>query len=67
MGKIWRCPVANLDYNDDEFVFTGASIVSTPEPASLALISIGILGVFSLKRRRLCQNRKLDLKGEEDF
>jgi hypothetical protein len=47
-------PNSDLDYNDDEFVFTGASIVPTPEPASLALISIGILGVFGLKRRRLC-------------
>jgi len=45
---------SDLDYNDDEFVFTGASIVGTPEPAGLALLGIGLLGVFAFRRRQLC-------------
>ena len=50
-------PGSDLNYNDDDFIFTGVSAPSvtgvTPEPASLALFGTGLLGVVGTMKRRM--------------
>lgn len=41
---------ADWDYND--FVFETSNIFATPEPASMLLLGVGILGLFGLRRRK---------------
>lgn len=45
-------PPSDLDYNDDEFVFTNVSTV-TPEPSSFILLGSGLLAAAGLVRRRM--------------
>jgi hypothetical protein len=45
---------SDLNYNDDDLVFAGvsqSSVSTTPEPASIALLATGIIGVLWLRRR----------------
>jgi hypothetical protein len=45
--------VSDLNYNDDSFVLTDVRTVSSvPEPVSLLLFGVGILGLAALSRRR---------------
>lgn len=41
---------SDLDYNDDQFVFVNAA--SAPEPATMALLGAGLLGLGAIRRRR---------------
>ncbi len=45
-------PGSDLDYNDDQFVFTNVAAVATPEPSSFLLLGAGILGLLAIKRRQ---------------
>lgn len=47
-------PGSDLDYNDDQFVVTDVKATAAPEPSSLLLMGIGVLGLFGLRRRQLC-------------
>jgi hypothetical protein len=43
----------DFNYNDETFVFTNVSTsTNVPEPSSLALMSIGALGFFAVRRRK---------------
>ncbi len=48
---------SDLDYNDDNFIFSNVSTVAaptvTPEPSTLALMGTGVLGAFGMLRRKL--------------
>ena len=46
------CP-ADLDYNDDTFIFTNISDPAVPEPNTLALLGTGVLSAAGLFRRRM--------------
>jgi hypothetical protein len=47
---IW---ISDLNYNDDSFVLTDVRMASSvPEPVSLLLFGIGILGLAALSRRK---------------
>jgi hypothetical protein len=45
--------VSDLDYNDDQLVFTDVSSAPTPEPESLFLLGTGLLSLASIGRRKL--------------
>jgi len=46
-------PISDLNYNDDSFVLTDVTTASSvPEPVSLLLFGVGILGLAALSRRR---------------
>ncbi len=50
--------VSDLNYNDDSFVLKGVSVVtSVPEPVSLLLFGVGILGLAALSRRKHAVSR----------
>jgi hypothetical protein len=47
---IW---LSDVNYNDDSFVLKGVTVVaSVPEPVSLLLFGVGILGLAALSRRK---------------
>ena len=48
-------PLADLDYNDDQFLFTGLQATPTPvpEPSAFILLGSGALGLAGAVRRRL--------------
>lgn len=46
-------PPSDLDYNDDNFVFTNLVATQTPEPSSIILLGSGLLGMAGLIRRRM--------------
>jgi hypothetical protein len=52
MEDLVRSAPSDFDYNDDEFVFTNVA-VATPEPASVFMLAIGILGLWGMKRRQV--------------
>lgn len=42
----------NLNYNDENFVFTNVATNAVPEPASLALVAFGLLGLGVARRSK---------------
>jgi hypothetical protein len=43
----------DLDYNDDQFVFTNVATTATPEPATTAALGLGLAGLAIAARRRI--------------
>lgn len=53
-------PGSDLDYNDDQFVFTDVTIGNTPEPGSVWLIAAGIAALLIFRKpfaRRVAKTR----------
>jgi len=46
-------PGSDLDYNDDQFVFTNVAVNSVPEPASLILLATSMLAIGLAAKRKL--------------
>jgi hypothetical protein len=46
---------SDLDYNDDQFVFTNVSATPVPEPSSLIMLGSGLFGLGGVVRRRFCR------------
>jgi hypothetical protein len=46
----------DMDYNDDQFVFTNVTTTPAPEPGSLLLLGTGAFGVVGILRRKMRLN-----------
>jgi hypothetical protein len=44
--------ISDLDYNDEELVFTNVAMVANPEPISFILFGTGLLGLGLFRRKR---------------
>jgi hypothetical protein len=44
--------ISDLDYNDQEMVFSNVSMVANPEPISFILFGTGLLGLGLIRRKR---------------
>ena len=44
--------ISDLDYNDQEMVFSNISMVANPEPISFILFGTGLLGLGLIRRKR---------------